>query len=160
MNVTVIYGSDIGTTQEIAERIARKIQGRSIDIRSAMAADFENCDLLILGLPTYREGELQSDWGKQLDTLRRARLASHRVALFGTGDQKTYPNTFADALGCLFDLVNAKGALVAGFTDTAGYSFVSSGAQRGGKFVGLVIDQENQAAETDERISSWVARLR
>ena len=46
----------------------------------------ENCSLLILGCPTYADGELQNDWSVNLGKLEEAQIANKRVAIFGTGD--------------------------------------------------------------------------
>lgn len=47
-----------------------------------------------------------------------------------------------------------------GQTPTDGYHFEASKAVEGGKFVGLVIDEDNQDDLTDERISKWVEQIK
>lgn len=160
MNVTVIYGSDSGATKALASRIASKVQGKALDIKSASVADFENCDLLILGSPTYGLGDLQCDWEDNLATLRDANLSSKKVALFGTGDQVSYPDSFVDAMGILYDHLVEKGAQVVGFTDTAGYDYSGSLAERDGKFVGLALDQDGQSSKSEGRINAWISQLK
>lgn len=159
MNVTIIYGSDGGATKAVASRIAKKIQGRTVNIAAAKTADFEDCDLLILGAPTYGAGDLQSDWEANLDTLKAANLNGKKVALFGTGDQVSYAESFVDAMGTLYDQVVAQGGLVVGFTDTAGYEHSASTAERDGRFVGLALDQDNQSSQSDKRITAWISHL-
>lgn len=160
MNVTVIYGSDSGATKAVATRIASKVQGKALDIKKASAEDLEGCDLLILGSPTYGMGDLQCDWEDHLDVLKAANLANKKVALFGTGDQVSYPDTFVDAMGILYDHVLEKGAVVVGFTDTAGYDYSGSLAERDGKFVGLALDQDGQSSKTEGRITAWISQLK
>ncbi|MFG1360222.1 flavodoxin FldA [Xanthobacter pseudotagetidis] len=159
MIVNVIFGSDGGATKGVASKISKKAQGKSIDIKAATKADFENCDLLILGSPTYGDGTLQTDWEENIDKLREANLAGKKVALFGTGDQATYPDSFVDAMGILFDEVSEKGATVIGFTDTSGYDYTGSTAERDGKFVGLALDQDGQSGMTEKRVTAWLAGL-
>lgn len=159
MSVNVIYGSDGGATKGIASRIAKRIGGRAIDVKDASAADFETCSLLILGSPTYGNGDLQVDWEKHLDKLRGAALVGRRVALFGTGDQETYPESFVDAMGILYDIVVERGADVVGFTATTGYSHIASTAERDGRFVGLALDPDTQSSKTNPRIEAWIAGL-
>lgn len=159
MIVNVIFGSDGGATKGVAAKISKKAQGKSIDIKAATRADFENCDLLILGSPTYGDGTLQTDWEENIDKLREANLAGKKVALFGTGDQATYPDSFVDAMGILFDEVTEKGATVIGFTDTAGYDYTGSTAERDGRFVGLALDQDGQSGMTEKRVTAWLASL-
>ena len=159
MAVTVIFGSDGGATKGVASKISRKCQGRSVDIKTATAADFESCDLLILGSPTYGDGTLQTDWEENIDKLRSARLKGRRVALFGTGDQEAYPSSFVDALGILYDEVAALEAVVVGFTETAGYDYISSTAERDGRFVGLALDLDTQSGLTDKRVTAWLSTI-
>lgn len=158
MKVTVVYGSSSGSTEKIATTIASKIGGKAINIISANTGDFENCDLLILGVPTYEFGNLQQDWEERLDVLKEANLSGKKVALFGLGDQSSYPDSFVDAMGILYDTVTEKGATVIGETATSGYEFTNSLAARDGKFVGLVVDEDGQQSETAQRIASWIAQ--
>lgn len=159
MSVTVVYGSDQGCTRGIANRIARKLNGRSLDIRKAHPTDLEAAHLLILGSPTYGFGDLQSDWEDRIAVLDKANLDGKRVAIFGMGDQMTYPECFCDAVGILYDRVVAKGAHVVGFTAPEGYDFSYSTALRDGRFVGLLLDEDNQPDLTDDRIDAWVGGL-
>ncbi len=159
MTVHVIYGSDSGRTRAAAGKIAAKLDGKVINIKSATTADFESCDLLVLGAPTYGAGELQVDWESGVDLLAEADLTGKKVALFGLGDQSTYPDTFVDALGTLYDAVLEKGAEVVGFTDTKGYEFEASTAVRDDRFVGLVLDQDSQAGKSEKRIAAWTSQI-
>ncbi|MCG5235697.1 flavodoxin FldA [Xanthobacter oligotrophicus] len=159
MIVTVIFGSDGGATKGVASKISKKCQGRSVDIKTATKADFENSDLLILGSPTYGDGTLQTDWEENIDKLRAANLKGRKVALFGTGDQESYPTSFVDAIGILYDEVTDLGAVVVGFTETAGYDYVGSTAERDGQFVGLALDLDTQSGLTDKRVTAWLSKL-
>lgn len=159
MSITIIFGSDGGATKGVASKIAKKCQGRSVDIKDATTDDFENCSLLILGSPTYGDGTLQTDWEDHIDKLRSANLKGARVALFGTGDQETYPLSFLNAMGILYDEVTALGAEVIGFTDTAGFDFVESTAVRDGKFVGLALDLDTQSGKTEKRVTEWLSQI-
>lgn len=159
MSVNVIFGSDSGVTRSIASRIAKRMQGRAVDIKSASTADFETCSLLILGAPTYGFGDLQTDWEANIDKLTSANLTGKKVALFGTGDQTNYPDSFVDAMGLLYDHVVDLGADVVGFTDTAGYDYTASKAERDGRFVGLALDEDGQSSKTEKRITEWISRL-
>ena len=160
MKITLIYGTDTGNTRSIAKKIAKRLPDTSaLHIAKARREDFENSDLLILGSPTCGFGELPEDWEKHLTLLATANLSGKTVALFGTADQLNYPGTFADALGILYDKAVASGATVIGQTGTEGYDFDQSAALRDGRFVGLVIDQDNQANQTEERITSWLGQI-
>lgn len=159
MKTHIIYGSDGGATRSVAKKIAKKITAEVFDISTARVADFEDCDLLILGAPTYDIGELQDDWKTGIATLKAANLAGKKVALFGLGDQMSYPDSFADAVGTLYDTVSGKDAEIIGQTATDGYAFEASKAVRDGAFVGLIIDQDSQSGKSAERIENWTSRL-
>ncbi|WP_395664401.1 flavodoxin FldA [Methylocella sp.] len=159
MSVTIIFGSDGGATKGVAAKISKKCQGRPVNIKDATTADFENCNLLILGSPTYGDGTLQTDWEDNIDKLRAANLKGKKVALFGTGDQQAYPTSFLNAMGILYDEVSDLGAQVVGFTDTAGFDYVESTAERDGRFVGLALDQDTQSGMTEKRVTAWLSQL-
>lgn len=159
MSVNVIRGSDGGATRGAASRIAERAQGRTIDIEDATRADFESCALLILGSPTYSNGDLQADWEAHLGKLRGANLAGRRVALFGTGDQEAYPESFVDPVGILYDIVVERGATVVGATETDGCSHIASLAERDGRFVGPALDPDTRSSRTNPRIEAWIAGL-
>ena len=90
------------------------------------------------------------------DSIKTAEdLKGKKVAIFGLGDQKNYPDNFVDGMGILADAFQKAGAELVGFTSTDGYTFNQSRAVRGEKFCGLVIDQENQAQLTSKRIADW-----
>ena len=53
-----------------------------------------------------------------------------------------------------------KGAVIIGEFPLDGYTFEHSKAVRDGIFLGLPLDQENQAMLTSGRIELWVATLK
>jgi len=55
--------------------------------------------------------------------------------------------------------VAALGAEVVGFTETAGYDYLVSTAERDGKFVGLALDLDTQSGMTEKRVTAWLSRL-
>lgn len=139
--------------------MAQKMEARAINILKAESSDFTDCSLLILGCPTYGDGELQIDWEDNLALLQNAHLEGKTVAIFGTGDQDIYPDSFVDAIGILYDIVIERGAKVIGFTDPVGYHFTRSLAVRDGHFVGLALDEDNQPFETDDRVAAWLKQI-
>ena len=159
MSVTIIYGSGGGTTREIAAQIGKKLNCRAIDIRDAQQEHFENCTLLILGVASCGEGDLQTDWDKNIQKLRSANIFNKKVAFFGLGDQACHPRTFLNAMGTLYDEAIRKGARVIGSTDTDGFKYSHSLAERDGKFIGLALDEDNQPGNTANRIAAWIDQL-
>ena len=119
----------------------------------------ETIDLLILGIPTWGIGEIQDDWAVFLPGLKDLDLTGKKVAIFGLGDQESYPDTFSDALGTLYDSLSETGCEIIGSWSTLGYEFMDSSALRDGMFAGLVLDEENQPQLTDLRIKDWLETI-
>ena len=83
-------------------------------------------------------------------------LSGKKVALFGLGDQESYPETFADGLGILYEVLLTTGCRFTGSWPVADYAYERSTAVKGGRFVGLVLDEENQPEKTNPRIDKWL----
>ena len=158
----IIYGSTTGTTEDIAGRIASKLniaQGDIYEISKVTADTVAGYDTLLLGSSTWGSGDLQDDWYDGIETLKGADLAGKKIALFGCGDSSSYSDTFCSALGTIYNDLKDSGATFVGSVDPSDYTFDSSDAVVDGQFVGLPIDEVNESDKTDERISNWVASL-
>ena len=57
------------------------------------------------------------------------------------------------------EMAIAAGATVVGRWPTDDYDFLASAAVDGDQFLGLPLDEENQAAFTEKRIAAWVEQL-
>ncbi|MBW7862796.1 MAG: flavodoxin [Candidatus Hydrogenedens sp.] len=162
-SVSIIYGSTTGNTEEVAELVARELNGSVQvikDIAKASAADFSAAEILLLGTSTWDDGQLQQDWEyffPQLDTID---LTGKKVALFGLGNAQGFSGQFVDALGKLYHKIAERGATICGFWPTDGYTYKSSGAVLNGHFCGLALDQENDRQKTPQRVKAWVAQIR
>ena len=158
----IIYGSTTGTTEDIAGRIASKLniaQGDIYEISNVTADTVAGYDTLLLGSSTWGSGDLQDDWYDGIETLKGADLAGKKIALFGCGDSSSYSDTFCSALGTIYNDLKDSGATFVGSVDPSDYTFDGSDAVVDGQFVGLPIDEVNESDKTDERISNWVASL-
>ena len=158
----IIYGSTTGTTEDIAGRIASKLniaQGAIYAISKVTADTVAGYDTLLLGSSTWGSGDLQDDWYDGIETLKGADLAGKKIALFGCGDSSSYSDTFCSALGTIYNDLKDSGATFVGSVDPSDYTFDGSDAVVDGQFVGLPIDEVNESDKTDERISNWVASL-
>ena len=60
----------------------------------------------------------------------------------------------------IYDAVEKAGAKVVGAVSTDGYTFDDSDSVIDGKFVGLALDETNEADKTDERIDAWVEEIK
>jgi flavodoxin I len=160
--VGVFYGSSSGKTESVALKIHEILgRGRSgiYDIAECSPRDLLPFKMLIFGIPTWGIGELQEDWADFLPGLEELDLSGKKVALFGLGDQESYPDTFADALGKLYDSLHGTGCEITGHWSAGGYDFMGSTALRNGGFVGLILDEDNQPDLTEERVKDWLAQI-
>ena len=160
--IGIFYGSSTGQTEMVAEKL-QQIFGEQnaelINVDHAAKKDLEKYSYLIFGTPTWGVGEMQDDWEDFSEILEKTELKGKKIALFGLGDQDTYPDSFADGVGMLYDKIKDK-AIIVGHWPKNGYVFHESEAIRDDHFVGLIIDQENQAGKTNERLTKWVDLLK
>jgi flavodoxin I len=156
----IIYGSTTGTTKTVAEKIREKLgYGDLKDVTEITARHLEDYELLILGSSTWGYGDLQDDWGCIADELSGLELSGVKVALFGTGDQDNYPDTYIDAVGILEEKLDGSGAELIGRWPSSGYRHMGSRAEKDGIFAGLAIDEDNEPELTDGRVLSWVESI-
>ncbi len=163
--IGIFYGSSTGYTENIANIIhdhygdAAKIY----DVVHAKKEDIENHEICILGVSSWQSaiGMLQYDWAQSfLSIIKTADLSKKTIALFGLGDQFGYPESFANALGFLYDLLKEKDVKVIGTWKNEGYYFKKSKALIDDKtFAGLVLDENNQSEKSAVRIEKWLKQV-
>jgi flavodoxin I len=145
--------------QKISERFSPE-EIESINAETITEEEFLRYNNLILGVPTWFDGEFPNYWDEFVPAIEEMDLTGKKIAIFGLADQKGYPENFGDAVGLMANLVTKCGAKVIGETAPEGYNFESSKALQNGKFVGLILDQENQARLTPERLDMWIEELK
>lgn len=156
----IFYASSTGNTEFVAEKINEKLDDfELIDIASDGVEKMNECDSIIIGVSTWGEGDLQDDWEDCLSDVQEVDFTNKKVALFGLGDQDGYPDEFVDALGIMYEELSSKDVEIVGNTSIKGYEYDDSKAEVNGKFVGLVIDEDNQSELTEERISTWCSEI-
>jgi flavodoxin I len=131
-----------------------------VDAETVTEGDFMRFDKIILGVPTWFDGELPIYWDEFVPALKDLDLSGKKIAVYGLGDQKGYPENFGDAVGIMAELVISRNAELVGETTPEGYTFDSSRALYNGRFRGLILDQENQPRMTESRIRDWVDQLK
>ena len=155
-------GKDNGGTSKVARKI-QELLGKDIadvhNVEKSRTDDVNKYEFLILGTAAWGIGEMHSDWENFIEELLQADLASKKVALFGLGDQVTYPESFIDGMGTLFCRLPFKQNVV-GFTPVDSYKYYYSTAEKDGRFVGLAIDNDSQPELTQSRIQNWVEQVR
>lgn len=161
--IAIIYGSSTDNTKGAAEKIAAQLSDQSpilSDVADCSASDFEAADFLILGTSTWGAGDIQDDWVDMLDNLSGTDLSGKQVALFGLGDSSSYSDSFVDGMGELYEFLSDKGVNFVGQVSTDGYTFDDSRAVVDGNFVGLALDEDNEDDMTDDRIASWIEKIK
>lgn len=156
----IFFGSTTGTTEDVANRLAKMISADVYNVKDNPVNKFPEYDVLILGTSTWGIGELQDDWCDFLPNLEKADLSNKKVAIFGVGDSMGYPDSFVDAMRILYDIVVEKGCEIVGMTKTDGYDFDFSTSVLNDRFVGLTIDEDNESSMTEERLTNWVEQLK
>ncbi len=169
--IGVFFGSTSGKTRKVAKMIKKKfddaLMADPININKASPDDLAAYEYLILGTPTMGEGQLpglsadceEESWEEALTRLTEVDFTGKTVALFGLGDQVSYGNEFVNGLIELYDFVSARGAKVVGSWPTEGYDFNVSLAVVDDQFVGLALDLDNQAGQTDARLDAWLGQI-
>lgn len=159
--IGIFYGSSTGNTQTVAQKIAEKLnvaKADIFDIANTPVNKMNEYDFVFIGSSTWGMGDLQDDWDGT--DLSKADLNGKTVAVFGTGDSASYPDSFCDAIGVLAELAVKAGATLAGNkVETSDYTYDASVAEVNGLFCGLPIDEDNESDKTDERVSQWIETL-
>jgi flavodoxin I len=159
----IIYSFHTHKSKKVAEKVIDAWGKEDIEAVNAEELEkeiFLKYDNFILSAPTWFDGELPNYWDEFVPDLEEMDLSGKRFAVFGLGDQKGYPENYCDAIGILVEIIEQCGGTVVGHVPVEGYTFESSRARRGDEFVGLPLDQENQARMTTERVKNWVKKLR
>ena len=165
MNKTGIFYSFNSTkTAKAAEKIlaefgpdSKILPVNAEDLTEELFLSFTN---LILGVPTWFDGELPNYWDEFVPALEDLDLKGKSIAIYGLGNQHEYPENFGDAVGIMAKLVQERGAKLVGLTSIEGYNYESSLAEFDEKFLGLILDQETQPRLSKDRIAQWVNDLK
>jgi flavodoxin I len=162
--IGLFFGSDEGNTERVAYRIQQRL-GEAVvdvyDIADVTQLTFADYDRIILGIPTWDFGQIQSDWEEFWDDIAAVDFSGKTVALFGLGDQFGYGDYFLDAMGMLHDVIVASGPEIIGHWPTEGYEFDASKAEisGAGKFVGLALDEDQQEQLSSDRLNRWCQQI-
>lgn len=112
MQIKIIYETQTGTTQYVAEQMQEMLQqgGHSVELHSIRAKgnepNFNGMDLLIFGAPTYEDGKIETAM-KVFITRCKADLSKSKVAVFGLGNS-SFPK-FCTSAAILEEWVKERG---------------------------------------------------
>ena len=162
MNKTgIFYGSETGTTEKIARRVASLLGVAEKDIHNvedARPSAVGDYDILVFGTSTWGAGDMEEDWYDFLDGVEALDLSGKKVALFGCGDE-TMEDTFCSGVGEIRERLADTGATFIAPYDTIGYTFDHAKAKPAGTLeaVGLLLDEVNHPELTETRLRGWTA---
>ncbi len=168
--IGIYFGTDTGTTRLMAKKMAKKMGGiaqKPLNVNRTEVEDFLKHDAFILGTPTYGINQLPGkstdieagSWEEFLPRIENIDFSGKTIALYGLGDQAKYADRFLDSMVFLYRFFSERGATIIGQWPVEGYSFEQSQAVIDGKFVGLALDQQNQAILTEARIDQWLDQI-
>ena len=167
MRIKLIYGSDTSNTESVIDNILLGIFEPTFDIEvvtvsNITSEDWTSHDTYILSIPTWYDGELQSDWEEYFEEFKTIDFTGKTIAVFGLGDQIGYDEWFCDGIGILAKVVKDNGGTVIGFTKKDdSFEFESSKALKDeDTFWGLCLDEDNQDELTEERLQNWFEQIK
>jgi flavodoxin I len=161
--IGLFYSFNTNKTSQAARKIGEAFEEGQVDHINAETVteqEFLSYDNMILGVPTWFDGELPNYWDEFVPAIEDLDLKGKSFAVFGNGNQKGYPENFVDGIGIMANLLESRGAHLVGMTSAREFTFESSQALRGDMFAGLALDFENQASQINQRIKNWVAQLK
>ncbi len=161
--IGIFYGSTTGNTRDVTHKLYEALgKGKAElhDIRETTAADMAAYDRMIFSVSTWGAGDLQDDWEEFFPSLNTIDFSGKTVAIMALGDQHNYPDTFVNCMLLLAEKVTERGGQIVGETSIEGYEFSASTAVRNKRFLGLVIDEDNQANMTTARIHDWIDTIK
>ncbi len=162
--IGLFYGSDTGNTEAVADTIEQKIDSLEVvNVSECTVESYVPFSKIILGVPTWYDGELQSDWDFFFEKFQTVDFTGKQVAIFGLGDQFSYGEWFVDGIGILAQVVMDNGGEIVGLTSIEGYDYDNSRAEveiEGETyFLGLALDDDNQKEMTASRLDNWLAQI-
>ena len=162
MRIKLIYGSDTGNTELVTEDITKLLDDVEVTTVADLTPEDWDHDKFILGIPTWYDGELQSDWESYFEEFKTIDFTEKKVAIFGLGDQLGYDEWFCDGVGILGKVVIKGGGKLIGYTQKDdSYDFETSLALADEEtFYGLAIDEDNQQELTEGRLRKWVIQIK
>ena len=105
MRIKLIYGSDTGNTELVTEDLVKLLGNVEVTTVADLTPEDWDYDNFILGIPTWYDGELQSDWEEYFEEFKTLDFTGKRVAIFGLGDQLGYEEWFCDGVGILSKVI-------------------------------------------------------
>ena len=167
--IGLFYAPENGATERIAQMISEKLGEENVEMvlitESTELKDILEYKKLIFGVPTIKvddlnEGDEKTGWDYLIPKLDHRRFDKTIGAIFGLGNSVDYPENFVDSMGTLARMLVAGSMKLVGKCSTEGYEFTNSAGVINETFVGLPIDEDNEAEKTDGRVDEWLEKIR
>ena len=165
-NLKLIYGTDTGKTENVIndyllDLFNENFKVEVVEVLDIKPEDWESHDFYVLGIPTWYDGLLQSDWEDYFDDFQEIDFTDKTVALFGLGDQIGYAEYFCDGIGILAESIIKNGGKIIGSWSKEEYEYLKSKAEMNETTLyGLALDEDNEDDLTQERCQKWVEQLK
>jgi flavodoxin I len=168
--IGIFYWPLKGNVEKTAQKIAEIMKDYScelISLNDASTEDFDRFDFLIfgnstVGAPHWEHATTDNKWYVMFHQMEDTNLDLHgkKVAFFTLGDQVNYPHNFVDSLELVHCHFKAHNITHIGEWPNEGYEFYESKALNGDKFLGLVLDLDNQPETLQPYAIRWCDMLR
>jgi len=108
MHAIIAYSTLTGNTETVAEWIRDRLLQAGHEVHMEDAANIypdvlRDYDLIILGCPTYWDGDVTDDFVPFLDRMADLDLSDKKAAVFGLGDSDSYPDEFGRSVEIIED---------------------------------------------------------
>ena len=165
MRIKLVYGSDTGNTELVTADLVKLLDKDEVEVKTVdkvTEEDWQSHFNYLLGIPTWYDGELQSDWEDYFEEFKKIDFTGKKVAIFGLGDQIGYEEWFCDGIGILGKVIIENGGKLLGYTQKdSSYDFDESLALADDSTLyGLALDEDNQPELTEERLKKWVIQIK
>lgn len=160
--IGIFYATLSKTTTGIVDELEfflKKDDFKTFNVKNGVK-EIENYENLILVTPTYGVGEAHAAWMNNLKKLEEIDFTGKVVGLVGLGNQFAFGESFCGGIKHIYDVITKKGAKVVGFTSIDGYHYEETEIVKDGKFIGLALDETNQASLTPARIDAWIKDIK
>lgn len=155
--IGIFYGSTTGTTEDVAEGIAKRLGVDKKDIHNVAdtaPSALGDYDVIVIGASTWNDGDLQEDMATFLDGAAALDLREKEVAIFGCGDEQM-ASTFCNSVGEIYHRLHDTHAMFIAPFENNPYTYEHSDSDVKGMIVGLCLDNVNHPEDTDARLDAW-----
>ena len=113
----VVFGSTTGNTETLAGGVEEGLKEGLVDVTvknvtQTGVEELSSYDCIILGSSTWGLGELQDDFVPFHEKLAKVTLHGKKAAVFGPGDEESFPDNFCTAVDTLAERLTKCGAAI------------------------------------------------